>query len=208
MINSRIALSLASIAAAGALVAGATFAFFSDQATSDDNTFSTGNASLLITDDVIPGNPVLPYTESISGVSVSDMIPGQVETKDFWLKNDSAGSFSMDVTADLGGLAGTTPGDLPTTLLVKFTCDTDNNGLGDGADTTTVEKSVQAWVDDSPVALGTIGSNDGPSDATTDSDQDELICKMTATLPTSAEDDLAGKDLSFDGLFDATQVAP
>lgn len=50
MINSKIALSLASIAAAGALVAGATFAYFSSTAESTDNVFSTGELTLLLDD--------------------------------------------------------------------------------------------------------------------------------------------------------------
>ncbi|MEK7580933.1 MAG: TasA family protein [Patescibacteria group bacterium] len=51
IINSRIALSLASIAAAGSLVAGATFAFFSDSGTSSSNLFSAGTVDLLLSDD-------------------------------------------------------------------------------------------------------------------------------------------------------------
>ncbi|MBI2405600.1 hypothetical protein HYV21_00910 [Candidatus Microgenomates bacterium] len=50
-INSRIALSLASIAAAGALIVGSTFAFFSSTATSTDNVFASGDLVLLLDDD-------------------------------------------------------------------------------------------------------------------------------------------------------------
>lgn len=205
-INPRIALSATSILTAGALVASSTFALFTDQATSNDNTFSTGSANLAIAEDIIPGDPG-PYSGSIAGVSVADMAPGNIEIKDFWLKNDSSGDFSMDITADLGDLGGTTPGNLPNQLLVKFTCDSDDNGLGE-SDPETAEKSVQDWIDESPAALGTIGPNDGASNATTASDQDELLCRMTARLPETATNDVAGKDLYFDGLFDATQVAP
>lgn len=48
MINSRILLSVASIAAAGALVIGATFAFFSDTETSTGNTFVAGELDLKV----------------------------------------------------------------------------------------------------------------------------------------------------------------
>ena len=51
MINSRILLSAASIAAAGALVIGATFAYFSDSGTSSNNSFSTGTLDLKLSDD-------------------------------------------------------------------------------------------------------------------------------------------------------------
>ncbi len=47
-INTKILLSLASIAAAGALVVGATFAFFSDSETSTGNTFKAGTLDLKV----------------------------------------------------------------------------------------------------------------------------------------------------------------
>lgn len=47
-LNSRILLSLASIAAAGALIVGATFAFFSDSETSTGNTFAAGTLDLKV----------------------------------------------------------------------------------------------------------------------------------------------------------------
>ena len=47
-INSKILLSVASIAAAAALVIGATFAFFSDEETSTGNTFTAGELDLKI----------------------------------------------------------------------------------------------------------------------------------------------------------------
>src|SRR3989338_1669291 len=48
IINTRIALSLASIATAGALIAGATFALFTDTETSSGNTFTAGGLDLLV----------------------------------------------------------------------------------------------------------------------------------------------------------------
>src|SRR3989304_2947986 len=47
-INSKIALSIASIAVAGALIIGATVAFFSDTETSTDNSFTAGAIDLQI----------------------------------------------------------------------------------------------------------------------------------------------------------------
>src|SRR3989338_1780407 len=47
-INAKILLSIASIAAAAALVVGATFAFFSDSETSTGNTFTAGTLDLLV----------------------------------------------------------------------------------------------------------------------------------------------------------------
>lgn len=50
LINTRIGLSLLSIAAALAIMAGATFAFFSDVSTSSNNVFSTGTLDLVLSD--------------------------------------------------------------------------------------------------------------------------------------------------------------
>ena len=46
--NSKILLSVASIAAAGALIIGATFAYFSDTETSNNNTFTAGSLDLTV----------------------------------------------------------------------------------------------------------------------------------------------------------------
>lgn len=205
IVNTRIGLSLISILAAAAMMAGATFALFTDAASSQDNTFSTGNADLQIANDIVPpGDPDV-YANDITGVSISSLLPDQSITKDFWLKNNSSGDFSMDTTVDLGDLTGTVEGTLPNELMVMFQCDTNSNGLGDG-DSSTSNKSVSDWITEDPEQLGTIGANDGPSDATTQSDQDELLCRMTANLPDDVENDVAGETLSFDGIFDAIQA--
>lgn len=205
MINKKIAISTISILTSLMLMGGATFAFFSDSATSTGNTFSTGSADVQIAEDVPPADPGT-YAGSITGVTFSDITPGFTMDKDFWIKNNSTGTFSMDATADLNNLGGISNGTLPDELMVKFTCDTDKNGLGTG-NTTTIEKSVNSWITDAPVALGTLGPNEGASNATIASDQDELLCRMTASLSVDADNTIAGKDLSFDGVFDATQVA-
>src|SRR3989344_761954 len=115
--NTRIALSGLSILTTLALVGGATFALFSDSATSTDNTFSSGNASLLIANnDASPGT----YAESIAGVSFSDIAPGFTMDKDFWLKNHSAGSFSMSTTVDLDDPDLDDGPDLQGVLMVGF----------------------------------------------------------------------------------------
>lgn len=72
MINSRIALSLASIAAAGSLVIGGTFAFFSSTATSTGNVFASGTLTLLL-DDNNESTPAATVTGSLGG---SNLAPG------------------------------------------------------------------------------------------------------------------------------------
>lgn len=81
MINSRIALSLASIAAAGALVAGATFAFFSDSGTSNDNLFSSGTLDMKLSD----GNQE--DLENVTGTWGLNSAPGDTFTGDLRITN-------------------------------------------------------------------------------------------------------------------------
>lgn len=50
MINKKIAFSLISIVSALAIMGGATFAYFSSQATSTDNVFGSGTLELLLDD--------------------------------------------------------------------------------------------------------------------------------------------------------------
>src|SRR3989344_1186372 len=99
--NTRIALSAVSIFAALAIMGGATYAAFTDTASSQDNTFSTGSASLLISDSSDPGDDPVAYAENITGATFTGMFPGQVVEKDFWLKND--GSVALAATVDLEG---------------------------------------------------------------------------------------------------------
>ena len=206
MINTRIGISLMSIAAALALAGGAAFAVFSDTATSQDNTFSTGNADLVISNDNGTGSPDA-YANDITGVTVAGLFPGQSTIKNFWLKNSSTSTgLTMALAVDLGDLGGTTPGDLPNQLSVQFICDTDNNGIGIGADSVSPNKTVNQWIAGDPESIGTVGANAGASNATIfNSDVDEKFCRMTATLALSADNSLANKDLRFDGIFLGTQ---
>src|SRR3989338_7492546 len=71
--NRKIMFSLISIAATGILVAGATFAFFSDSATSTNNTFASGTLNLLL-DDADETTPAASVTGSITA---SNFAPGQ-----------------------------------------------------------------------------------------------------------------------------------
>ncbi len=205
MINKRIVISGLSILSSLALMAGASFALFSDSASSQDNKFSTGNADLQIAEDVVPQGDPGTYFDSITGVSFSDIAPGFTMNKDFWLKNNSAGDFGMNLTVDLNDLKGTTPDPLDDNLMVMFRCDTDQTpGINEG-DATTVSKSVADWLTGDPVALPSVGANEGASNATTASDQDELLCRMTASLSSEVGNAVEGTDLSFDVFFEGTQ---
>src|SRR3989344_1481570 len=88
-INSKILLSVASIAAAAALVIGATFAYFSDSETSSGNVFSAGTVDLVLSDD---------NETDLDGVTATfgaaDMAPGECTTGTLNIKN--AGSIAAN----------------------------------------------------------------------------------------------------------------
>lgn len=205
MMNRKIAMSAMSIIAAMALMGGATFAFFTDTATSQDNTFTTGNADLLIAND-LSGVPT-GYANDISGVTVTGMAPGTTNIKPFWLKNHSSTDDGMSLTADLTDVNTTSGAALAGELLITIQCDADNNGIGIGTDTVEGPKLLTAWSTDAPVSIGSRGANQGASNATLfNSDQDELACHMIVTVDSDADNNVAGQTVSFDGRFDATQV--
>jgi predicted ribosomally synthesized peptide with SipW-like signal peptide len=79
-INSRILLSAASIAAAAALVIGATFAFFSDTEISTGNTLTAGTLDIEITDQ----NSDDPFQDEIL---VTNWAPGEQRFVNFDVKN-------------------------------------------------------------------------------------------------------------------------
>mgnify|MGYP001613554385 CR=1 FL=1 len=76
MINKKIIMSGMSIVSALTLMGGATFAFFSSNATSVDNTFASGTMTLLV-DDTDQLTPVPSVTGSLS---VTGFVPGASTT--------------------------------------------------------------------------------------------------------------------------------
>lgn len=194
-LNPRIALSLASIAAAGALAVGATFAFFSDSTQVLGNTFTTGNADLQIAVD--SSNSAGTYGGSIVGVNFTGIEPGFTGQKLFWLKNNSSSTITLDLKSDLANLGGSfhgTDGSLPDKLYVRFRCDSDNDGLGDTEDTVTGEFSVNTWITGGDDSLGSLAQNA------------QVQCRMEARLDSGAGNEIANGNISFDAIFNGNQA--
>ena len=82
MINPKIMLSAASMLAAGSLLVGATYAYFSDQGTSNDNVFATGTLDLKLSDDT-PETDQDSVTASFGGTNLKpgDSASGQLRLK-------------------------------------------------------------------------------------------------------------------------------
>lgn len=86
--NKRLLLSIATVVASSALVAGATFAYFTDSGTSNDNIFAAGNVDLQL-DDVNEG-----FANSVTAsLSSSGFAPGVSKTG--WISLHNNGSIDI-----------------------------------------------------------------------------------------------------------------
>lgn len=194
--NKKIAMSALSIMSALTIMGGATLAAFTSQATLANNTFATGNADLLIADDNA-GSPGA-FAASVPGANITGIFPGYTTEKLFWLRNSSDSEIGMNVRADLSNLGGSfhgTDGSLPNKFRVQFSCDTDGNGLGVGTDTTTGNFTVSEWISGGDDALGVLAQNNN------------MLCKMIASLDVNAGNELQDSNISFNSIFNGTQVA-
>lgn len=190
MFNRKIAISAVSILAAMALLGGSAFAVFSSSAASTANTFTTGNANLMIAPDVA-GNPGT-FVSSIAGPSFGGLAPGDSEDFDFWLKNVSSANVSLDLTGDVSAIS-TDPNNLDSTLLIKWTCDTDHdNSLGD--EISSSEFSPRDWLNGGNTALSALTQNQ------------QMFCRMTGTLPLTADNTVSGQNVIFDAIYNGTQL--
>lgn len=192
--NKKIALSAMSILTSLALLGGATFALFTDAATSEDNTFASGNASLLIAEDV-PNNSPGPFDESISGPNFDGLFPGDSRDFDFWLKNDSSSDIDLDLTADVSSITPEPDENqtIDNVLLVSWVCDLDGD-LDLSDETPTAEFSPRDWFNGGSADLGTLTPDE------------QMLCRMTGRLPESADDTVVDQSVIFNVEYDGIQV--
>lgn len=132
MINRKIAISALSILSAGAIMTGATFAFFSDVGASNDNVFNSGTMDMVLSDLDQTGETVTATWGLASN-------PGDVFTGDLKIKNSGSTpadhielKFTNIVTnASSGpGTVSTTPFD-QVIEIQTFGWDSDGNGSTD-----------------------------------------------------------------------------
>lgn len=131
--NKRILLSLASVAASSALVVGATFAYFSDSGTSNNNVFNSGTLDMKLSD--------IDQTDldNVSGTWGLASAPGDTFTGDLKIKNTGSVAanhvelqFGNVVTEALSapGSTATIPMDSVIEITL-FEWDSDGNGVTD-----------------------------------------------------------------------------
>lgn len=194
MINSRILLSAASIAAAGALVAGATFAFFSSTATSTGNVFASGTLNLLV-DDTNESTPSATIAASFGGT----LAPGASTSG--YVSMHNGGSIDM---AEVNLSATETVLSSPD-LAGKLNITSAKIGTEATCTTSAVDITVSGGFT-TLAALNAAGV-DLPSSAIT-AGADKFLC-MTFTLDSATNDTYQGKSIAetftFVGHQDMTQ---
>src|SRR3990167_6946670 len=162
-INSKILLSVASIAAAAALVIGATFAFFSDEETSNDNLFSAGTLDLVLCD-VDEGDDPCPVEESIldsttASFGAVDLAPGDSVGAGFVeLRNTG----SIDIAeVELDATATQTGGGVDSTLADKLNLTVtkgSNNDCSSGTDDLTDDIDLAIGNNATPLTMTELAS--------------------------------------------------
>ncbi|MDP3941882.1 MAG: TasA family protein [bacterium] len=177
MINKKILISAMSIVTSLAMVGGATFAFFSDQGTSSDNIFSSGNMDMLLSDTDQTD------LDDVSGTWGLASAPGDPFTGDLKIKNSgtvdadhielqfsnavteavsgpgTVSAVPMDRVLEITSLLWDHDGDgTPTVDLLASVIDLNSNGIIDLDDLE--NQNVDGAVDADNVAFGGTQAND------------------------------------------------
>ncbi|MBL7078627.1 hypothetical protein ISS42_03140 [Candidatus Shapirobacteria bacterium] len=213
----KILTSLFIIGVVGALITGATSAYFTDEGEIEGVTFSTGNADLQMTQASMSswyaGNASASQLEINFS---SDLLPGHEgnwENPDgeIYLGNFSASPISLTVSATVTNYVETDD-DMDDTIkmAIAWGGDCDNAGAGTGFYTL-------AWWQASSADLftfvsGSAGSadcgfipNDYIPDGTGVGDTDAKVLKFYLKVPTSAGNEIANGNATFNIHFDAEQ---
>jgi predicted ribosomally synthesized peptide with SipW-like signal peptide len=123
----KILLSMLTIIAIVGLVGGATYAAFTATASNVNNTFSTGNAELLLKNSVGDN-----YSQTKGGAQWGNLSPGHIQNYEVWLKNTSSSLIDFEVYPDveikiLGDSYHGTDGSLPDKIWLQFFRDNGTN---------------------------------------------------------------------------------
>jgi len=180
--NRKILLSGISIVASLVLVGGSAFALFDAQALATNNTFSAATPGLLVnTGSTANSHPSTGFSQSDTGYTATDLVPGYSHDFVFWLHNTTGDSVTFNLSAHFLNDQGDNA-TLNGEMLAQFTCTNHNNT---GTAVTSGQHSITEWLAGSDT-IGTLDSGD------------YARCIMNMQLPTSAGNDIAGKTVKFD----------
>lgn len=188
----KIYLSILTIVTALALVSGATFALFSNKATSGPNTFATGNADLKIAIDTDKDGVKSAWDDSVTPAFPerwTNLYPGWEDSYWIYLKNDSSSPIILEV--------------LPTVDITSY----DIAALWDevfmeitwlDGSHSTNKFSLRAWRENTSLYLEPTlaqGAETGP-------------WVVNFSIPTTAGNEIKDGNIVFDLIFDGQQVTP
>lgn len=181
MFNKKIIASTLSILTTLAMMGGATFAFFSSQATSTNNTFATGTVNLTLDDD----NETTPASTINASIGGSDLVPG-ASVSGFISMHNSGSLPITNVTVDGDETVASSPD-----LAGKLNITTAKIGSNQTCETDPVDVSG--------TLTGTLTTLNGgpftlPSSGLTPS-QTKYLC-LTFTLDSSTDNTYQGKSIT------------
>ena len=185
---------LGSIAAACGLLAGVTYAAFTDSGKVLGSTFSTGSADLKFLSDVTAGNNPANLTDELTGPSFANISP--TWTKDYLIKLINNGTSKLALTTQSDYTTANDPKSLRSNItaeIIKWN-DSDSDGVLDtGEESENLgTKTIIKWKTEG-FDLGELESGQTLS----------LIVRFTAPTLTGTQQGSTG---IFDFLFDAIQL--
>ena len=178
----RIWLSVVAIVVTVGIAVGATYAVFSNAATSGPNTFATGNADLKLRH-----RPDQAWADSYGGANWTNLYPGWSDSYNVYLKNDSSSPITLKVRPEIRNY-----GDWSNILLDKiklgFSWSDGSHQVGPWP--------LRDWIsaDNNPYLEPELpqGYSTGP-------------WVVQFSIPTTAGNEIAGKTLNFDLIFNGIQ---
>lgn len=188
----RIYLSVLAIAATLALVGGATYALFSNPATSGPNTFATGNADLKIAIDTNKDGTKSGWGDTATPAfseKWANLYPGWEESYWVYLKNDSSSPITLKALPKIN-ITSYSTGFLWDEVFMEIT-------LGNGSGSTG-KYSLRSWVNNTNLYLSPVlgkGEEHGP-----------WVVKFS--IPTTAGNEIANQNINFDLVFNGIQITP
>ena len=185
---------LGSIAAACGLLAGVTYAAFTDSGKVLGSTFSTGSADLKFLSDVTAGNDSANLVDELTGPSFSNISP--TWTQNYLMKLVNNGTSKLAITTNADYTTANDPKSLRSNItaeIIKWN-DTNSNGVLDSGEegTSLGSKTIIKWKTEG-FDLGELESGQTMS----------LIIRFSAPTLTGTQQGSTG---IFDFLFNAIQM--
>ncbi|MBP8591547.1 SipW-dependent-type signal peptide-containing protein [Candidatus Shapirobacteria bacterium] len=180
----RIYLSVLAIAATLALVGGATYALFNNAATSGPNTFATGNADLQLRHQLNQA-----WADSYGGANWGNLYPGWTASYNVYLKNNSSSPITLKVRPEIKNTSGA--GLLLDNIYLGFSWSDGSHPVGPWP--------LKDWisVDNNPYLEPVLPQGEGDG---------SWVVKFS--IPTTAGNEIANQNITFDLVFNGIQVTP